>query len=558
MVGPLFSASRLSFLIEFSTGVDWIRATMAGLSFSAAASFIDALSSQDDEPFPEVLLGEMRGMAMGSAYAAHRCGIPLAGVMIAEGITSLSLGDRMLFREISATLTSEDGMTALQQQLTRMERGIAREMREIRAMAKRSMPAGLGLYEATTRQFLDDLTTSDSAEDTRKLATSPNGVAAARAVIASGRTLVYIAPSHRSCAALRVNSPENEREICESMELPALDLITVRGMVEQVRDGYAAAQRGELGQKGLARLIRETLDQLASKFWDPLLAEWPDLRETGLALAPLGEAALLPFYTAFVDGTPACAALDLTIVPSGRSLLLSTVWQPSAKRRVLVAADPWFDGDGLRSIPRTVPEAREIAAVHGAEPMLFRTDMSAGEDSVPHGSPPDAPDLLRTTSGSAPEQLAAQKTGPVPSEVADLVAEASLLHLACHGELRSDEPLASALLLGGRLPLSEVLQRNLRPGAAVLLSACELGSISGELPDEQLGFPAALLAVGARSVVGALWPVPDTQATVTLMTDTHRAMLDSDVNRGLGQAIGKAHAGGVPPSVWASFAHFGA
>ncbi|WP_405770228.1 CHAT domain-containing protein [Actinacidiphila glaucinigra] len=477
--------------------------------------------------------------------------------MTAEAITSLALGDRMVARESTATIT-DSGLVALQRQLTGMQRTAAREMRATRTTAKRSPHIGLTLHEAVKQQFLTDLATLNTAEGTHRLATSPNALASARAALSSGRTLIYIAPAPRSAAALRINSPVSEREICESIELPALDFVSVRTLVEQVRDGYVAAQRGELGQKGLAKLIRTALDKVTSAFWDPLLTEWPELRELPIALAPLAESALLPFYTALVGGAPACSVLDMTMVPSGRALFLSAGWQRQAERGVFVAADPWVDGGGLRSIPRTVPEARAIATVHGVQPEILREQVIDAPEPPPRKVPADFPDLLRTTRGTSQEILATSEIGLAPADIVDRPAEASVVHLACHGELRSDDPLASSLLLGGKLPLASVLQNNLRPGATVVLSACELGSITGDLPDEQLGFPAALLAVGARSVIGALWPVPDTQATVTLMTETHRALVTSSTTRALGQAIGKAHAQGVPPSAWASFACFGA
>ncbi|WP_026248335.1 CHAT domain-containing protein [Streptomyces sp. LaPpAH-108] len=555
VAGPLFSAARLSFFIEFGTGVDWTRATMSALAFSTACCVLDTVSSGRDEPLPAPLLREMRGMALGSAYVAHRCGVPLAGVMTAEAITSLALGDRMITRETTATLTTDDGMSTLRRQLAEMRRTAADELRAARTTTRHPSQGALPLQEAMKQRFLTDLATYETTDGATRLATSPNAVASARAALASGRTLIYIAPAPRSATALRLNYPPGDREICESIELPALDLTTVRTLVDRVRTAYAAAQRGELGRKALSRLIRSTLDEVTAAFWTPLLTAWPELRSTPLALIPLGEAALLPFYTALVDDTPACATLNLTLAPSARALLLSSGWQPPPNGKTLVAADPWYDGDGFQPIPRTIPEAQAIAALHGVEPKLFRVD-EATNDVGGNGSSPEYPDPLRTTDGSP------LTTPPTTlTELPDLTAhftEATLLHLACHGELRSDAPLSSSLLLGGRLPLTTLLQGNLTPGATIVLSACELGSITGDLPDEQLGFPAALLAIGARTVIGALWPVPDTPATVTLMTDLHRTLPHSPPTTALGQAIGKAHADGVPPSVWGSFTCFGA
>ena len=91
-----------------------------------------------------------------------------------------------------------------------------------------------------------------------------------------------------------------------------------------------------------------------------------------------------------------------------------------------------------------------------------------------------------------------------------------VLHLACHGLFRADNPIFSALKLSdGWLTAAEVL--NLRmEGALVALSACESGRnrvISG---DEAIGLPRAFLGAGASSVLVSLWVVQD-ETTVTLM-----------------------------------------
>ncbi|MFD3440878.1 CHAT domain-containing protein [Streptomyces sp. NPDC058685] len=552
VAGPLQSAARLSFQIECSTGVDWVRATTSGLAFATACASAEAFFGRRGESMPRDLLGEMRGVAMLAAYAGHRCGAPLVGVMVAEAITSLSLGDRMVARELTATVEDE-GPEALQQLLDALVRQPDVSFRQTRRAAKRAKESGLGMPEIMQQTFERDWLAREAPAGRQGLVTSPFAVASVRAAASSGRTLVYLAPGPRSGAALRINPPDAQREMCESVELPGLDIDAVRGQVHRIREAYAGAQSGSIGRKALARVIRSVLDGVASAFWEPMLSGWPDLRDARIALVPLGHSALLPLYASPlspVDGTPACGLLDVTVVPSGRALFLASTWPLPAGKDAFVAADPWY---GAGEIPRTVPEAREVAAAHGVEPRLSR---EPGE-TVPGDRARTGGDPLRTFRG------AGAGTGPggsggVPEDIVRRMSEASLIHLACHGDLQSDEPLTSSLLLDDRLPLSSLLERDLRPGATVVLSACELGSIAGDLPDEQLGFPAALLAMGARSVIGALWPVPDEDETVDLMVDTHRALSHTSATLALGQAIRRSHELGVPASVWASFTHFGA
>ncbi|MFJ8405787.1 CHAT domain-containing protein [Streptomyces microflavus] len=556
----LICTARLSLQISASTGQDWTRVVASGGLMASALSLIDARFTQQGAPLPREILSQMTGIATISAYAAHRCATPVTGIMVAEAITSMALGDRMMSRELAAT-ADIGGLPALQQIHSALRKQPHVSSREARRELRRAERSELGLPEIMQQQFEQNWLASDGPDEQQSLVTSPFAVSSVRAAASSGRTLIYVAPGPSSGAALRVNPPDSHREMYESAELPDLDIGTVRREILRIRKVYADAQSGIIGEKALTKTLKQALDRVSAAFWTPLLADWPDLFDTRTALVPLGESGLLPLYTSPVDGEPACGLLDVTIVPSGRALLLASSWpHPATGADVLVAADPWYGAD---EIPRTVPEAREVARIHGVEPMIFRDpdsavtsdrqllDRTSSHDEVP----------LRMLAADPPPGAADAVPDEAPGQPAERIvgrlSEASLIHLACHGDLRSDEPLASSLLLGKRMPLSVLLERDLLPGTTVVLSACELGSIAGDLPDEQLGFPAALLAMGARSVIGALWPVPDEDATVSLMAETHRRLSASSGTLALGQAIRRAHADGVPPAIWASFTHFG-
>jgi CHAT domain-containing protein len=98
----------------------------------------------------------------------------------------------------------------------------------------------------------------------------------------------------------------------------------------------------------------------------------------------------------------------------------------------------------------------------------------------------------------------------------DEAAGHDLIHLACHGVFRADNPLYSALRLhDGWLPAVEAI-RLPAGGALVTLSACESGLAGVLRGDEVLGLARAFLGAGAAGVVVSLWLAQDV-TTAALM-----------------------------------------
>jgi tetratricopeptide (TPR) repeat protein len=92
----------------------------------------------------------------------------------------------------------------------------------------------------------------------------------------------------------------------------------------------------------------------------------------------------------------------------------------------------------------------------------------------------------------------------------------SIVHLACHGLFRADNPIFSSLKLhDGWLTAAEVMRLDLA-GALVTLSACESGRNEVLAGDEPIGLTRAFLGVGASTLVVSLWLVQD-EATALLM-----------------------------------------
>lgn len=93
-----------------------------------------------------------------------------------------------------------------------------------------------------------------------------------------------------------------------------------------------------------------------------------------------------------------------------------------------------------------------------------------------------------------------------------------VLHLACHGQFRPDNPLFSSLhLADGFVTVRDICAQKLQ-AELVTLSACETGLNKIFAGDEILGLARGFLAAGAKSLVLSLWTVSDA-ATTRLMQD---------------------------------------
>jgi CHAT domain-containing protein len=94
--------------------------------------------------------------------------------------------------------------------------------------------------------------------------------------------------------------------------------------------------------------------------------------------------------------------------------------------------------------------------------------------------------------------------------------DVDVLHLACHAQFRSDNPLFSSLRLGdGWFTARDAYALKLNCGL-VTLSACETGMNTVAPGDELMGLARGFLSAGSPTVVLSLWTIDD-QATAELM-----------------------------------------
>jgi CHAT domain-containing protein len=116
-----------------------------------------------------------------------------------------------------------------------------------------------------------------------------------------------------------------------------------------------------------------------------------------------------------------------------------------------------------------------------------------------------------------PDTVALLNNGATVEALHQHAPSADVIHLACHGQFRPDNPLFSSLRLGdGWLTVRDAYDLDLNC-ALVTLSACETGVNLVAPGDELMGLARGFFSAGAPSLLLSLWTVDD-EATSLLMT----------------------------------------
>ena len=463
------------------------------------------------------LMVRMRNVAETAACAAQQSGQLMNAVMCLEVQTGL----------LFDMLMSKTSGRAVQR---RVDCGLVNEAELAEYVRQETDPwcsgplrTGPGtLQRGAESAAMTSLSTPGRDDPLEQFYFTPHYAHAMRAARLTGRSILYVVPGiwKYDGVAIRVNADDATGNLMESAWLPGVRTDALNAQVEQARAVFQ--QVGSTRE--LSARVQQILDWTGRHVWDAIVERWPDVVSRPLAVVPVSRAALLPLYTATFRGEPACTVLDLTVAPSARALHFAALRVTTpATTNAYVAADAWHGDRALRTVHS---EATAVAAIYGVEPVLYCT----GE-----------------TTASRPNPSAAQR-----------LRTATVAHLSCHGMLDGTD---LALLLGGVVSLDHLLavDDNMLPGRpVVVLSACDVGGITAQnISAEQYGFPAGLLAIGARSVVGAMWPVPDARSTIRVMESFHRNLAVLPSHAALATAIGRARRAQIPPLIWGSLVHFG-
>ncbi len=237
------------------------------------------------------------------------------------------------------------------------------------------------------------------------------------------------------------------------------------GLARDARTGYRAPARSAMD--GGARASAKALDD---HLIAPLAAA---IGERELVIVPTGSLHELPWPM-----LPSLQGRPLTVAPS------AGIWRALQERRrrrgrkVLLAAGP--------RLRYAAGEVRDLRSLYPDATVLTGADATVA-------------DVLRALDG------------------------ADVAHLACHGHFRADSPLFSAIDLVDGPASAYELQRLRRPPRLIVLSACDMATADARPGDELLGFVAALLDMGTRTVIASVVPVPDAGAR-RLMLRLHAAL----------------------------------
>jgi tetratricopeptide (TPR) repeat protein len=224
----------------------------------------------------------------------------------------------------------------------------------------------------------------------------------------------------------------------------------------------------------LTRSTQQALGEIYQELIAPLAGLLASIRGSPrrLAIVPHGLLHQIPFHALFDGGRYLIDDYEIVYAPSTTALVRCATRLPQSSRALIVGVD-----DPL--IPMV---AQEVAAIGRHLP---RARLLTAEAA---------------TVRAVREQARA----------------CAVLHLACHGLFRSDNPSFSSLRLGdGWLTAAEIAQLDLR-GALVALSACDSGRGRVYDGDEVIGLARAFLVAGARTLLCSLWLVQDV-STAALM-----------------------------------------
>ncbi|MFI9503370.1 CHAT domain-containing protein [Nocardia sp. NPDC052566] len=376
------------------------------------------------------------------------------------------------------------------------------------------------------------------------------------AAVRSGCDVVHLAATPMGGVAFRTYCDAERIGRTTGIDLPNLATAAVCDWRTRIESLYERHDRGEIRSAAMHTELHQVLAEIGAAVLEPIRGTWPEL--TRLALAPVGVVATLPLGAMTLGREPAQLTFDLTVVPNAPTLLSATLHPRNESGPALVATDP---GAGETHLPQVVREGRAIAAIHAVEVLNLQ--------ATPRRPPADRRSAWRVrleerwfgVNPVRPAETGIYPAAPHPDgSVLDALQNAAIAHLACHGSLIED-PVQNSLLMLGDPPisLSEFLICPVAPGGTIVLSGCSVGGVVASLPNELLGFPAAFLSAGARTVIASTTPVLDTRATRVLLQDVHHALHAGQNGRSaLRSAITAACTRGDHCYNWAGFAAYGA
>ena len=255
-------------------------------------------------------------------------------------------------------------------------------------------------------------------------------------------------------------------------------------------------------------ITRQLLAQLYTKLIKPLLGF---VEDRNLVIVPFQDLNYVPFHALFDGFEYLIESREVTYSPSAAIFFQNKDKSDIEKGRAV------FLGIADEKAPRIEDELKSLCAI------VPNSDIFVNNHATL--------DSLRTHCPSA-----------------------EILHLACHGKFRSDNPLFSSLKFSdGMLTVRDVYDLNLRNCRLAVLSACETGVSSVARGEELLGLIRGFLCAGAANLIISMWQVDD-EISNELMIELYRSLVGgSSPARALANAQRKILKYNPHPFYWAPF-----
>lgn len=285
----------------------------------------------------------------------------------------------------------------------------------------------------------------------------------------------------------------------------------ILSLLDALHFQFGALRFGGEAVKEFATQLKQRADAHLHALYQTLLAPIDKhIADRHLVIVPAGALNYVPFHALFDSERYVIESREIVYAPS------AAVWQKLNLRRITQPKNALLMSYADERIPLANDEVAQLAKT--------------------------LPNAARL-SGPGATFAAFEETAP----------RFDLIHLACHGQFRPDNPMFSSVhLADGWVTVRDICARRLK-AQLVTLSACETGLNQILAGEEILGLARGFLSAGARSLLLSLWTVND-EATARLMKDFY-----ANLQRGAGVAASLRVAQlnfikhGQHPYFWAPF-----
>lgn len=285
----------------------------------------------------------------------------------------------------------------------------------------------------------------------------------------------------------------------------------VESLVDDLKYQFTALRFGATNVGPFASILKKKTDSILQKLNLQLIEPLKDLiGDRDLVISPAGILNYVPFAALFDGSQYLVEAREIVLSPSAR------IWlELSTKRNKNIEPAILF-GFADESIPLVNQEIGALAEL--ISPSTAFTGQQANVGSFATEAP-----------------------------------KAGLLHIACHGQFRPDNPMYSSLnLADGRATVNDIVSMRIR-AELVTLSACETG-VSKVYPGEEVvGLARGFLAAGASNVILSLWNVNDEAASRLMLRLYSKLQRGQAISASLRYAQKTFIERGEHPYYWAPF-----